>query len=248
MRAAALLVVAAAGLAPESFAAIYTCTDAQGHTVFRDVPCRDAAAADRNPRTKRTALRHRRGACRRAGAGALARAGRAEAAAPGHDQARCQGRRRSAGRGCPGAVGAGAGEGRRASPGSQRLCRLSADGIRPPDYVYERKSERVSLPKRKARATVTRSLREAVLVNGRLQVADVDERLTIEPDGRRLVVRSVRKTAAARGSRAAPPRRRTALGTAGFRARTASPCSSCAGRSTRRARRRRRPSRYPALT
>ena len=72
-----------------------------------------------------------------------------------------------------------------------------------PDYVYERKSERVTLAKRKARATVTRSLREAVLVSGRLQVVDVDERLTIEPDGRRLVVRTVRKTAALAG-RSAP--------------------------------------------
>ena len=67
------------------------------------------------------------------------------------------------------------------------------------DYVYQRKSERVTLAKRKARATVTRSLREAVLVNGRLQVAEVDERLTIEPDGRKLVVRLVKKTAALEG-------------------------------------------------
>jgi hypothetical protein len=37
-----LLVVAAAGIAPDSFAEIFTCADAQGRTVFQDVPCGSA--------------------------------------------------------------------------------------------------------------------------------------------------------------------------------------------------------------
>lgn len=194
MRAAALLVVAAAGLAPESFAAIYTCTDAQGHTVFRDVPCRDAGRPT-EIRTKRT----RSGTEEEPAAEQALERARVQAVLKRLHQAMIK-------RDAKAVVALLAEDAQvqwvlaQGKAGDPALDRSGyADYLRVvfgrPDYIYERKSERVSLSKRKARATVTRSLREGVLVNGRLRVADVDERLTIEPDGRRLVVRSVKKTA-----------------------------------------------------
>jgi hypothetical protein len=194
-----LLVVAATGLAPESFAAIYTCTDAQGHTVFQDVPCGAARRStdihiSKQPRSSTP---------------------KEPAAEPPLERSRVQGvlkrlHQAMTKRNAKGVVALLAEDAEvqwvfaKGQPGEPALDRGGyAQYLREvfghPDYVYERKSERITLAKRKARATVTRSLREAVLVNGRLQVADVDERLTIETDGRRLVVRSVRKTAALEG-------------------------------------------------
>jgi Domain of unknown function (DUF4124) len=194
VRVAALLVVAAAGLAPESFAAVYTCTDVQGRTVFQDVPC----GAARGPAEIRAGKRPRSRAAKEPEQ-PLERS-RVQAVLKRLHQAMTKRDVK--------AVTALLAEDvqvqwvfAKGRPGEPILDRGGyADYLRQvfarSDYVYERKSERVTLAKRKARATVTRSLREAVLVNGRLQVADVDERLTIEQDGRKLVVRSVKKTAA----------------------------------------------------
>jgi hypothetical protein len=194
VRAAALLVVVATGLAPESFAAIYTCTDAQGHTVFRDVPCRDGgrlaetrakrtrSSTEQEPAAEQALERSRvQGVLKRLHQAMTKRDAKAVVALLAEDAQ----------------VQWVLVQGKTGDPAVNRSG--YADYLRVvfgrPDYIYERKSERVSLSKHKARATVTRSLREGVLVNGRLRVADVDERLTIEPDGRRLVVRSVKKTA-----------------------------------------------------
>jgi hypothetical protein len=194
-----LLVLAAASLASEGFAEVYTCTDAQGRTVFQDVPC---GAVRRLPTDIRVAKQPRSRTAN-------------EAAEPPLERSRVQGvlkrlhqamTKRDAK-----AVAALLAEDvqvqwvfAKGQGGEPILDRGGyADYLREvfgrSAYVYERKSERIALAKRKPRATVTRSLRETVLVNGRLQVADVDERLTIEPDGRRLVVRSVKKTAALEG-------------------------------------------------
>jgi hypothetical protein len=201
VRAAALLVVAAAGLAPEGFAAVYTCTDAQGRTVFQDVPCGKARAPVDMTKPRRGTQKEES-----ASQEPLERK-RVESVLKRLHQAMTK-------RDAKAVVALLAedvevewvfSKGQRGEPALDRGA--YAEYLRKvfghPDYVYERKSERVSLAKRKPRATVTRTLREAVLVNDRLQIADVSERLTIEPDGRRLVVRSVRKTAAL-GGRNAP--------------------------------------------
>lgn len=196
MRAAALLVVAAAGLMPECFAAIYTCTDAQGRTLFQDVPC----GTTRRSTEVRVAKQPGSSTAKESSAEQPLERSRVQSVLKRLDQAMTK-------RDAKAVVALLAedvevrwvfAKGRAGEPVLDRSA--YADYLREvfasSDYVYQRKSERVTLAKRKARATVTRSLREAVLVNGRLQVADIDERLTIEPDGRKLVVRSVKKTAA----------------------------------------------------
>jgi hypothetical protein len=196
VRAAALLVVAAAGLSPASFAAIYTCTDAQGRTVFRDVPCGAAENRSKLPSATRTRSKSREDPA--AGGPALDRS-KVQSVAKRLHNAMTK-------RDAKAVLGLLAKDARvqwvlaKDKPRGPALDRAGyGDYLRDvfgrPDYVYQFKSERISLSKRKARATLTRTLREAVLVNGRLQVAEVSERLTIEPDGRRLVVRSLTKTA-----------------------------------------------------
>jgi hypothetical protein len=200
VRAAVLFFVATAGLAPECSAEVFTCTDAHGRTVFQDIPC---GTVRRPP--------------------AEVRIGKSSGSSAAIDGAAKQPLERSQVQGVlrrlhqamtkrdtKAVVALLAGDVEvqwvftKGQPGEPALDRSAyADYLRQvfgrPDYVYERKSERMALAKRNARATVTRSLRESVLVKGRLQVADVDERLTIEPDGRKLVVRAVRKTAVLEG-------------------------------------------------
>ncbi len=202
MRAAALLVVAATGLASESVAAIYTCTDPQGRTVFQDVPC----GATRRPADIRVGKQPRSSAAKEPAAEQPLERSRVQGVLKRLHQAMTK-------RDAKAVVALLAEDVEvqwvfaKGQPGEPTLDRGGyAHYLREmfgrSDYVYERKSERIALAKRKPRATVTRRLRETVLVKGRLQVAEVDERLTIEPDGRRLVVRSVRKTAALSGSAA----------------------------------------------
>jgi hypothetical protein len=66
-----------------------------------------------------------------------------------------------------------------------------------PGYVYRAQPPRISLSKSKPRATVTRAVRETVLVAGSVVVTDLHERLTVERDGRRLLIRKLRKAAPA---------------------------------------------------
>jgi len=196
MRAAVLFVVAAAGLAPECWAEVYTCTDAHGRTVFQDLPCGKVLPPSGAVHLGKSS---RSSAASAAGAEAPLQRSQVQKVLKRLDQAMIK-------RDAKAVVALLAEDAEvewvfaKGSAGEPALDRRAyADYLRQmfgrSDYVYERKGERVSLAKRKARATVTRSLRESLLVKGRLQVADVDERLTIEPDGRKLVVRSVRKTA-----------------------------------------------------
>jgi hypothetical protein len=199
VRTAALLLVAATGLTPESFAAIYTCTDAQGRTLFQDFPCGtvrrsteirvgkqpSSATAQESPAEQPLERSRVQSVLKRLDQAMTKRDAKAVVALLAEDAE----------------VRWVFAKGRPGEPVLDRggYANYLRDVFGRPDYVYQRKSERVTLAKRKARATVTRSLREAVLVNGRLQVAEVDERLTIEPDGRKLVVRLVKKTAALEG-------------------------------------------------
>ena len=199
MRAAVLFVVATAGLAPECSAEVYTCTDAQGRTVFQDIPC----GTVRRPPADIRIGKPSSSAASEVGPGQPLERSQVQAVLKRLHQAMNK-------RDAKAVVALLADDVQvqwvfaKGRPGEPALDRGAyADYLRQvfgrADYVYERKGERVSLAKRKARATVTRSLRETVLVKGRLQIADVDERLTIEPDGRKLVVRSVKKTAVLEG-------------------------------------------------
>jgi hypothetical protein len=193
MRIAALFVAVAAGLPPASYAAIYTCTDSQGRTVFRDAPC---------PRGERVAEA-------RAGARSAVD-GSSTASQASLDRSRVQRMlarldRAMARRDAQGVVAlladdakvrwtAADGKAGRALDRDAYAAYLREVFARS-DYVYARKDARISLSKRAPKATVTRTLREGVIVDGRLKVMQVRERLTIEPDGRKLVIRSLRKSA-----------------------------------------------------
>ena len=194
MRTAALLIVAAIGLTPDSFAAVYSCTDAQGHIVFQDVPCGAARRSTEAPSAKRP----------------RASATKKTTAEEGLDRSQVQGvlkklHQAMQKRDAKAVVGLLAEDAEvqwvfeNGRPGAGALDRAAyGDYLRrlfkAPDYVYQRKSERLTLSKRKLRATVIRSLRESMVVEGQVQIADVNERVTIERDGRRLVLSSIRKT------------------------------------------------------
>jgi len=203
VRAAVWLVVATAGLVPASWAEVYTCTDAHGRTVFQDYPCGKV-----RPPPGELSIRKSSPSSAESGAasGQTLERSQVQSVLKRLHQAMTK-------RDAKAVVALLADDAEvqwvfaKGRPGEPALDRRAyADYLREmfgrSDYVYERKSERVALAKRKPRATVTRSLRESVLVKGRLQVADVDERLTIEPDGRKLLVRSVRKTAVLEGGAA----------------------------------------------
>jgi ketosteroid isomerase-like protein len=61
------------------------------------------------------------------------------------------------------------------------------------NYVYEVQSARISLSKDKPRATVTRTVREAVASGDRTVVTELRERLNVEHDGRRALIRKLHK-------------------------------------------------------
>jgi hypothetical protein len=199
MRAHALLAVALAGASPASFAAIYTCTDDQGRTVFRDSAC---------PRGER------------GGAGAAeARPGRRtarEPAPPLADAARLARTQvtriierldRAMARRNAKAVSAllapdaqvhwqvqGDASARRAMDRAD-YAEYLREAFAREGYAYRIEAARVSLSKREPRATATRTLRETVLVDGRLHTAQVREKIVVEADGRKLLVMTLRRDA-----------------------------------------------------
>jgi hypothetical protein len=194
MRSAVMLVVAIAGLPMEAVAGIYTCTDAEGRTVFRDAPCprgeRAGAAEGARPKGKE----------KPAAAGAPLDRKQVERLVGRLDKAMSK---RS-----PKAVTAllakdavvevHSGAGRAADPmDTKAFARYLTAAFARPGYVYRAQPPRISLSKSKPRATVTRAVREAVLVAGSVVVTDLHERLTVERDGRRLLIRKLRKAAPA---------------------------------------------------
>jgi hypothetical protein len=194
MRSAVMLVVAIAALPMGAVAGVYTCTDAEGRTVFRDLPC---------PRGERTGSAE--GAASRtkekpASADALLDRKQIERLVRRLDKAMSKRN--------PKAVTAllaknavvevDSGSGRKADPMDPKaFARYLAAAFARPGYVYHAQPPRISLSKSKPRATVSRNVREAVLVAGALVVTELRERLTVERDGRRLLIRKLRKAARA---------------------------------------------------
>jgi len=204
MRAAALLAVAVVGSSPAAFAAIYTCTDAQGRTVFRDSACAPGERGARSPEAR---------ASRGSGA-AIERESASDAPIDRKQVARILERldramaRRNA-RAVSALLSADV-QVHWQLPGQVPAKRaMDRDGYAEylrqvfarSDYVYASETARVSFSKRKPRATATRTLREAVLVDGRLHVVQVREKVTVEGDGRELIVRALRKEAQLEGSK-----------------------------------------------
>ena len=192
MRAVALFVAIAAGASPAAFAAIYSCTDAQGRTVFRDAPCPRGERLTEQTAQTRSAVDE------------------PSFAAPALDRSQVQRvlarlDRAMTRRDAKSVVALLAENAkvqwvaadRKAGPVLDRdaYAGYLREVFARQDYIYVRKDARISLSKRQPRATVTRTLREGVMVGGRLQVAEVKERLTIEPSGRKLVIRALRKSA-----------------------------------------------------
>jgi hypothetical protein len=196
MRSAVMLVVAIAGLPMEAVAGIYTCTDAEGRTVFRDAPCprgeRAGATEGARPRGKAKE--------KPAATGAPLDRKQVERLVGRLDKAMSK---RS-----PKAVTAllakdavvevHSGAGSAADPmDTKAFARYLTAAFARPGYVYRAQPPRISLSKSKPRATVTRAVRETVLVAGSVVVTDLHERLTVERDGRRLLIRKLRKAAPA---------------------------------------------------
>ena len=206
MRAAALLAVALAGPWPASFAAIYTCNDEQGRIVFRDSACprgERGTSAPADPRLDGRAV----------GAPSSRTAGDESAPADASTLARKQVTRildrldRAMARRNAKAVAAllaadarvhwqvqGDASAKRAM-GRADYADYLRQAFALEDYSYQSESARVSLSKREPRATATRTLRETVLVDGRLHTAQVREKIIIEADGRAIVVTTLRREA-----------------------------------------------------
>jgi hypothetical protein len=204
MRPAALLVVLATGVSPAAMAAIYTCTDADGRTVFRDSPCaRGERHAEVTEATvgRQSAPRQKKAAANAGTAPALDRSkverlvARLDAAMAKRDaKAVVALLAREAVIEIPtDAVGA-----RRPMDRSgygAYLGRAFSTGA----YVYRAAPARTSVSKGKPQASVTRTIRESTWVDGRMAVVEVKERLTVEPQGRGLRILTLRKELQAPG-------------------------------------------------
>jgi hypothetical protein len=190
-----LAVMALVGLPAQAMAAVYTCTDAEGRMVFRDTPCtagerRDAATADSGAGTQR------RG--KRAASDAQLDREQVERLVARFDKA--MGKRdakavtallaKDATVQIAGQGGAGI------EPMLPKAyARYLAEAFARAGYLYEPRAARISLSKSKPRATVTRVVREGALVGGRLVAVEMRERLTVQQDGRRLVIRKLHRKA-----------------------------------------------------
>jgi len=196
MRATALLLAVAAGVSPAAYAAVYTCTDADGHTVFRDVPCTRAERnVDVSTPAPKSVPRKRKETT-------------ASGTEPALDQKKVQ---RLVAR-LDVAMGKRNAQAVVAMLAEDAVVEVPADRTGTPseldrsgyerylarvfgatDYAYRAAPARVSVAKRKPRASIVRTIQETVWINGRLAVIEVKERLTIEPQGRGLRIRALRK-------------------------------------------------------
>ncbi len=193
-----LAVMALAGLPAQAMAAVYTCTDAEGRMVFRDTPC---AAAERRG--------ERRDAAADPGAGVQRRGKRAASGAPlDREQVerlvarfdKAMGKRDAkavtALLAKDATVQIASKDGAGAEPMPRKAyARYLAEAFARAGYLYEPRTARISLSKSKPRATVTRVVREGALVGGRLVAVEMRERLTVQQDGRRLVIRKLHRKA-----------------------------------------------------
>jgi hypothetical protein len=193
MRGAAALIIAACGFPFAAWAGIYTCTDPDGRTVFRDAPCpRGERSGERveldEPRTRTPASRPEAVLQRKQVEQLLARLNKAIGS---RDQQAVMALFTK-----DAVVEFDLGNG----PPLDRMQRHAyarhlATAFSHPGYVYRPEPPRISLSKSRPRATATRVVREAVVVAGGVKEMTIDERITVERDGRRVLISKLRKTA-----------------------------------------------------
>jgi hypothetical protein len=191
MRSAAALIVAMVGLPPGAVAGIYTCTDPDGRTVFRDAPCASGEHAGARTQAAEPRTRKRE----KATEGPLERkqverlVARLDKALASRDEKAVM-----ALLGRDATVEVVPGPGKPIDPMRADVFRNHlARAFSQPGYVYRAQPARISLSKSKPRATVTRSVRNSWIVDGVVREVDFRERLTVERDGRRLVISKLRK-------------------------------------------------------
>jgi hypothetical protein len=197
MRGTAALIIAVCGFPALASAGIYTCTDADGRTVFRDAPC---------PRGERSGERvevdEPRARAREQHAEAPLERKQVEQLLARLDKALGKRDRKAvlALFAKDAVVEVELGDGKLMDRmQAQAFARYLATAFSYPGYVYRPKPARISLSKTRPRATAVRTVREAVPVAGTVTEMDLQERVTIERDGRRLLIRKLRKTAPAAG-------------------------------------------------
>jgi hypothetical protein len=194
MRGASLLVLAVAGLPAGALGDVYTCADAEGRMVFRDTPCQ---------RGERTGPPD--------GAEAAVGKSKAGSVSPDAPLERKQVERlvarldKAMGKRDAKAVTGllakdavvevnGAGIAKLAPMDRKTFSSYLANAFARTDYVYRAKPGRISISKSKPRATVSRPIREAVIVGDTVVVSELTERLTVERDGRRVLIRKLTKS------------------------------------------------------
>ena len=204
MRGAAALILTVCGFPFAASAGIYTCTDPDGRTVFRDAPCprgersQERVELDepqaRSPASRSPASRGEAPLQRKQVEQVLARLDKAVAKRDrkavmtlfakdaivevdlGNDQPADRMQR-------------------------DAFAHYLATGFSHPSYVYRPRPPRISLSRSKPRATATRPIREAVVVAGGVKELDLDERITLERDGRRVLISKLSKMLPAAGKR-----------------------------------------------
>jgi hypothetical protein len=187
-----MLVLAIAGLPAGALGDVYTCADAEGRMVFRDAPCQrgeragppDAAEAAGGT-SKRSSVSPDAPLEPKQVERLMARLDKAM----GKRDAKAV-----TGLLAKDAVVEVNGAGAKLAPmDRQTFSSYLTAAFARGDYVYRAKPARISISKSKPRATVSRPVREAVLVGNTIVVSELNERLTLERDGRRLLIRKLTK-------------------------------------------------------
>ena len=198
MRAASALLLAIGCLSTAAPGAVYTCTDGEGRTVFRDAPCFQGERAEGRAVTEKAEAKGKRNS--EPSAAALDRT-QVEHLVAVFDKAM---QKRDA-RAVTALLAKDALVEVQASTASKPAVMLRKDfavylaaAFARSGYTYEAEPARVSRSKKEPGATVSRPVRESVLVGGALVVTNMREQWTVERDGRRVLIRKLRKVAADR--------------------------------------------------
>ena len=198
MRAASVLFLAIACLPTGAPGAVYTCTDGEGRTVFRDAPCLRGERAEGRAATEKAGAKGKRSS---ASSDAPLDRAQVERLVASLDKAM----QKRDSKAVTALLAKDAVVEVQASTAGKPTVMVRKDftaylaaAFAHSSYVYEAQPARVSLSKREPSATVSRPTRESVLVGGTLVTTNLRERWTVERDGRRVLIRKLRKVAAER--------------------------------------------------
>jgi hypothetical protein len=198
MRAASVLFLAIACLPTGAPGAVYTCTDGQGRTIFRDEPCLRGERAEGRAATESAGAKGKRSTASSAAPLDRKQVERLVAALDKAMQKR-DSKAVTALLAKDAVVEVQVSTvGKTAAMVRKDFAAYLAAAFAHPRYVYEAQPARVSLSKSEPSATVSRPIRESILVGGTLVVTELRERWTVEQDGRRVLIRKLRKVATGR--------------------------------------------------